>query len=89
MSVERTIRERAVRALQRTWNAIASDVLACDDRRELDAEDVREAVSNAGFTGGYPGTYGDDAEAVKWLAQQDRADQDGILAEAFPNGLYG
>ena len=87
-----TMEERAVRALQQTWQSIGYDVLACygdAERAILDASEIRESVTGCGLIGGYPESYGNDVEAVRWLEEQSEAKQRRIINQAFPKGRYG
>jgi hypothetical protein len=88
------MRSRARAALDNTWQAIGSDLMACaaeDDSFTgcLSREEVIDAVASCGFKGGYPMSFGEDDEAVKWLDAQPREVQDQILQEAFPHTYYG
>ena len=90
--------QRAINALQRTWDAIGYDALQCavdcgeaDDINDvvMSQEEVIDMVSSCGFRGSYPMTYGNDKEAVLWLDQQPEAVQNDLLNRAFPHSRYG
>jgi len=87
----KTMWERAVTALQQTWQAIGYDILNCyGGDVNLPGDEVQEAVSSCGFAGGYPSMYGGDPLAVEWLEKQERKVQDAVLKEAFPPNInYG
>jgi hypothetical protein len=85
----RSMEDRAVAALQRTWHAIGYDAIEIIEPGEhADEEYVREMVSACGFATGHPATYGTDPEAVEWLEKLSHEEQDRVLAVAFPKGNY-
>lgn len=94
----KTIEDRAIIALNRTWDAIGYDALQtlvdCGEVKDIDhasmsREDVIDMVASCGFVGGYPMDHGDDHEAVTWLEAQPQKVQERILRKAFPHARYG
>ena len=80
-------------ALSSTWDAIATDALACfaedgEADTTMDQEEVIEMVLDADR---YM-CYGNDAEAASMIHQlisQDRETLDTIARAAFPHSTYG
>lgn len=99
MSVKtKTMEERAVTALVRTWDAIGYDALQCMvdagevkniNQAVMTRAEVIDMVTSCGFVGGYPMQYGDDKEAVKWLEVQTDEVLKPIYKKAFPLARYG
>ena len=95
---EKTIEQRAIVALARTWDQIGYDCLqAAVDCSEADdinkvsmtRDEVIDMVTSCGFVGGYPETNGGDKEAVEWLEAQPEKIHNRILKKAFPHARYG
>jgi len=95
---EKTMEQRAIRALARTWEEIGWDALQtavdCGEADDIDKvsmtrDEVIDMVTSCGFMGGYPETNGGDLEAVKWLDAQPTRVQNKILRKAFPHSTYG
>lgn len=85
--------KRAISALNRTWDAIAFDVLVddegrYDERKCLPRSHVVELVRDCG----HMEAYGDDFDAacyVIWLSRYHKTYYKNFIKEAFPFRLYG
>ena len=79
------MKERMLRALQRTWQAIGPDVLQClGEGGSLSREEVVETVLDADHVR----VYGDDAEAAEYLYSLPYAEMKEIAREEFSSDSY-
>ena len=74
---------RIARALNRTLDTIASDLLACIEEDHITADEAREVTVDADRLE----AYGNDKEAVTAFREMSREEQDRILADVFPDGM--
>jgi hypothetical protein len=93
LNTQAGMRQRAVTALKRTWQAIASDVLDsmfAANAGQLDSADIIHIISQSGFHHGWMQDHGGDYEATIWLETRPEWLQNAILQEAFPaNQFHG
>jgi len=76
------MKERIARALNRTLDTIASDLLACIEEDHITADVAREVTADADRLE----AYGNDKEAVAAFREMSREEQDLILSDVFPDG---
>lgn len=78
------MRKTIIRGLQSTWQTIGYDYITANGGKDVDADDVREAVPD--YFEMY-GKEGKEAENIWNILDFDFRDE--ILKEAFPMTRYG
>jgi hypothetical protein len=83
--VDKDMQDRIIDMMSRTWDVIGSDVLQCNDGKDMPRSHVIEVVLDADHCG----TYGDDKEAYQVLKQLSYKDMIALGQKAFKCAKYG
>lgn len=88
MAKVKSMEDRIIEAMRRTWDIIAEDYLRDDTGKpgynmHLTGEDVGLAASD------YLEIYGNDIDATRHFRKMESAERMAVINKAFSNKVYG